>query len=378
MIKIKVSGKNIERFIKRLNTHNINIYKLEYLNINSIIITIKKEDYEKCLKLKSIYELEYLDSLGLLKLKYLFYKNKFLIICFLFGIGIMYFLSNIIFSIEIVYNDSKIRNLLLSELRKNGVYPHTFKKSYEELEQIKNNIIKDNRDIIEWLEIETNGTKYIVRVEERKENEELEEIKPRNIIASKDARIIKVDVSNGVIEKHSGQYVKKGDLIVNGTVTLNGNNKNYTAATGKVYGEVWYQVSVSYPLYYYEEKETNLEKKVLVFSFLNRRFELFSSFEHKKIKEISLFSSYLLPIKLSYETQTKIEVIENIYTHEQALEKALEKSRQKIEGNLSQEEYIISEKYLNYSIKDSKIEVDVFYSVCEEIGEYQEIVIEGE
>ena len=378
MIRIKVNGKNIERFIKRLNTHNIDIYKLEYVNINCVIITIKKEDYEECLKLKSIYEISYVDSIGFLKLKNLFYKNKFLIICFIVGIGVMYFLSNVIFSVEVVYNDSKIRNLLLTELKKNGVYPHTFKKSFEELEEIKANIISSNRDTIEWLEIEEVGTKYIIRVEERKDNPDSETIEPRNIIAKKDARIMHIDVSNGVIVKHNGEYVKTGDVIVSGSVMLNDELKNYVASTGKVYGEVWYQVSVSYPLYYYEEKETNDKNNALVLTLFNKRIELFSKFKEKKIDEKILLQSYLLPIKLSYEKQKEVEVIEQIYTPEEALEKALELSRNKINAKLSEGEYIISEKYLSYSIKDSKIEVEVFYSICEEIGEYQNIIVEGE
>ena len=378
MIRIKVNGKNIERFIKRLNTHNIDIYKLEYVNINCVIITIKKEDYEECLKLKSIYEIEYVDSIGFLKFKNLFYKNKFLIICFIVGIGVMYFLSNIIFSVEVVYNDSKIRNLLLTELKKNGVYPHTFKKSFEELEEIKANIISSNRDTIEWLEIEEVGTKYIIRVEERKDNPDSETIEPRNIIAKKDARLMHIDVSNGVIVKHNGEYVKTGDVIVSGSVMLNDELKNYVASTGKVYGEVWYQVSVSYPLYYHEEKETKNKNNALVLTLFNKRIELFSKFKEKKIDEKILLQSYLLPIKLSYEKQKEVEVIEQIYTPEEALEKALELSRNKINAKLSEGEYIISEKYLSYSEKDSKIEVEVFYSICEEIGEYQNIIVEGE
>ena len=378
MIRIKINGKNIERFIKRLNTHNIDIYKLEYVNINCVIITIKKEDYEECLKLKSIYEISYVDSIGFLKFKNLFYKNKFLIICFIAGIGVMYFLSNIIFSVEVVYNDSKIRNLLLTELKKNGVYPHTFKKSFEELEEIKANIISSNRDTIEWLEIEEVGTKYIIRVEERKDNLDSEVLKPRNIIAKKDARIMHIDVSNGVIVKHNGEYVKTGDIIVSGSVMLNDTLKNYVASTGKVYGEVWYQVSVSYPLYYYEEKETKNKNNALVLTLFNKRIELFSKFKEKKIDEKILLQSYLLPIKLSYEYQKEVEVIEQIYTPEEALEKALELSRNKINAKLSEGEYIISEKYLSYSEKDSKIEVEVFYSICEEIGEYQNIIVEGE
>lgn len=378
MIRIKISGKNIERFIKRLNTHGINIHKLVYVNHDTIIITISKSDYDEVLKLKSIYEVSYVDSVGYLKKKALFFKNRILILSFIVGLFIIYFLSNMVFSVEVIYNDSKIRELLIEELRNNGIYPHTFKKSYEKLEEIKAKIISSNRDTLEWIEIENVGTKYIVRVEERKDNPSTTKGKIRDIVAKTDARIISLDISSGSIVRHSGDYVKKGDVIVSGTIMLNENIKGYTVSDGKVYGEVWYKTSVSYPLYYYEERDTNRKNNAFVFTFLSKRFELFKKFDKSKSDEIVLLDSYLLPIKLSYERQKEVKIIEQIYTYEEALNKALELSRSKIEAKLKVGEYIISEKYLSYSEKDSKIEVEVFYSICEEIGEYQNIIVEGE
>ena len=45
----------------------------------------------------------------------------------------------------------------------------------------------------------------------------------------------------------------------------------------------------------------------------------------------------------------------------------------KINSSLSKDEYIISKKALNYSVDDSKIMVDVFFKVYENITDYVKV-----
>jgi len=61
-ISIKIKGKNINRFIKKLTAKKINILSLEYKNANEVNIIIYKEDYETLLKIKSIYDVTELDQ----------------------------------------------------------------------------------------------------------------------------------------------------------------------------------------------------------------------------------------------------------------------------------------------------------------------------
>ena len=60
-------------------------------------------------------------------------------------------------------------------------------------------------------------------------------------------------------------------------------------------------------------------------------------------------------------------------TSEQALKKAEDLAMKKINSSLSKDEYIISKKVLNYSVDDSKIMVDVFFKVYENITDYVKV-----
>ena len=219
-VALKIKGKNINRFIKRLTTRKINILSLKYINDNEAKIIIYKKDYEEVLKVKSIYEVLEEDVFGYLKIQRTLKINKHLIIFLLIGYLIFLTLTHMVFDIEVVHSNKDIRNLITEELKENGITKYTFKKSYQELNKIKEKILNDHPDEIEWLEIETQGTKYIVRVEEREIVRETENNNPRNIVAKKDAVIKKTIASKGDIVRNTDDYVKKGDIIVNGEIML--------------------------------------------------------------------------------------------------------------------------------------------------------------
>ena len=85
---------------------------------------------------------------------------------------VLFILSHLIYQIEVIDLDKKVRDFLTTALKEEGVSPIQWKKSYDELQQVKKSILKKYQDEIEWMEIETVGTKYVVRVEMRKHTEE--------------------------------------------------------------------------------------------------------------------------------------------------------------------------------------------------------------
>ncbi len=373
-IQIKVTGKNINRFVTRLIQNKIEILELENISSHEINILIYKDDYQKIKKIKSIYELKVIKYKGLIALKRNLNVNKLLIIVAVCSIIFLFLLSNVIFSVKVIHTDKNIQNLILEELSDYGVEVHKFKKSTSEIEQIKNKILEKYKDQIEWLEIENYGTSYIVRVEERLIPEEEEVIAPRDVVAKKNAVILKIESTAGVIQKLVGNYVNTGDIIVSGTVKLNEEIKKQVAAVATVYGEVWYTVKVEYPYIYKEEHYTGNVKTGLFYNFLNMNIGIFGkSYTNYKLVDKIKVSSTFLPIYLSVSEQQEIVIVDNIFTEEEALEMATKRSHKEIASKLKDNEYILDEKILKVEYKDSKIILEIFYSVCEDITDYKNI-----
>ena len=373
-VALKVEGKNINRFIKKLTTKKINILSLKYINRNEAKLIIYKEDYEEVMKIKSIYEVLEEDVFGVLKIKKILKINKHLIIFLILGYFIFLLLTNTIFDIEVVHSNKEVRNLVTRELEANGLKKYTLKKNFKQLEKIKEKILYDHPDEIEWLEIETVGTKYVVRVEEREIIKNKDTNAPRNLVAKKDGVLKKVVASKGDLIKDTNAYVKKGDIIVNGEVMLNEKSMGKVKAEGKAYAEVWYIIKTEYPFAYYEEKETGKQKDVYTIKFLNKDIEIgLNKYKDKKVKEDVILSHSLLPIKLVKQHQKEVKVTNQILTFDEALLKAEELSEKKIKKTLSKDEYIIRSKYLKSSVKKSTIEVEMFFAVYEDITDYKEI-----
>lgn len=373
-ISLNIKGKNINRFIKKLRTKRIEILSLKYKNPNEADIIIYKKDYETVLKIKSIYDVTELDVFGLIKIKRKIKISKHLIILTIIAFAIFLFFTHVIFDVEVIHSNKDIRNLLLNELEAEGIKKLSFKKSYNEISKIKEKILNKYPDKIEWLEIEEIGTKYTVRVEERTIVKEEESNTPRNIIAAKDGVLKKVIAEKGDIVKDMNDYVKKGDMIVNGELIFNEKVTGKVRAEGKAYAEVWYVTKTEYPFATYTETETGKTKDIYAIKFLNHTFEFtLHKFKTKKIEEEDIVKHPLIPLKLVKQKQKETKVTDQILTVEEAINKAKEKAENDIKKNLSKDEYIIRSKYLKSTVKESIVEVEMFFAVYEDITDYAEI-----
>lgn len=370
-ISLNIKGKNINRFIKKLNNNKIEILSLKYKSKDEADIIIYKKDYSKLLKIKSIYEITELEIFGLIKIKKNLKLSKHIIIITFISFLIFLMFTNVVFKVEVIHSNKDIRDLLLKELDREGIKKYTFKKTYKEIENIKEKILNKYPNDIEWLEIEENGTKYTVRVEDREIIKKEEDNNPRNIVAAKDGVLKKVIAESGDIVKDMNDYVKKGDLIINGDLIFNEKVKGRVKAKGKVYAEVWYVTKTEYPFIKKEEKETGKVKEVYAIKFLNHTLELaLNKFKNKNIKEKEIIKHDLIPIKLVKQNQ-KEKIVKDIFlTPEQAIIEAKKKAEEDIEKTLSKDEYIIKSKYLKSNVKESIVEVEMFFAVYEDITDY--------
>lgn len=375
-VKIVVKGRNVNRFLLKLNRNKISLLKIEKKSKEEVYVLIYFKDYEKVLEMNTIYKISIIEYGGWIEEKQKFKKNNILIIVLIFAVFILFVLSRIIFEIEIVTNDNNMKERLLQDLDTYNLSKYKFRKNYKELEAIKEKILENYKNEIEWIEIERIGTKYRIKYEPRiiKENKEAYEY--RNLIASKNAIIIEVESSAGQVIRRQNDYVKKGETIVSGNIYLNDELKDTVSAKGKVYGEVWYEVEVFYPFGYYEQIKTGNTKNIYVFQFINWRIELFNFNPFSDIikKENTIISERALPIKFFKEKQIEVKTISSIQTLEEASLKAIDLAISKIEKRLDEKEEILKYKVIDRKIESNGVTLNIFFSVCEDITDYEKIV----
>lgn len=374
-IKIKVTGRNINNFLKRLINNNINIEKVIPISHKEIDLIINYQDLDKVLKLKTIYNIKIVRYYGKLRIIKRVKKDIFILSSLLISLLLIYTLSNIIFKVEVIHSNKNIIKLVTKELEDNGIKKYKFVKNYQEIEKIKNKILEDNKDTLEWLEIIREGTKYTIRVEERIINNKPKDNKIYNIVASKNAVIKNIYAESGEKVRSINTYVKKGDIIISSDITLPNNEKISKTASGKVQGEVWYNINIEYPYQYHEIKYTGNKKKVLVLNLLNKRISFFDFHKYKtfnrNIKYI--FNNNITPISLIYEDEYETNIINEVYDYDTAREKGIAKAKEKILEKYPNIKDITNIKIINEEDKKNKISLDLFVTCLEDITEYQEV-----
>ena len=368
---LKVTGKTKKYFLNEIIKNNINIYDLKENN-NSYELLINYSDYEKILNIKTTNKIDVIQRIGINN--YLnFIKTNIIVIIFVtLGILLNILLSNMILDIEINHPNKEIKKLIKKDLKEFGITKYKFKISYKEKELIKEKILDKEKDIIDWLEIEEKGTKYIIKLEERKK-EELVLCNPRNIISTKEAIITKITSESGEIKKKINDYVVPGDILISGVIYNKETAVDKRCATGKVYGETWYKVKIILDNNYKTIEETTNRRKGLYLKVFNLEYKLFNKFSKYKIKEYNIIKSKILPINISFVIYEELLEKNNKNTLDNVDDKALEIAEKNIKNKLSNDESILTKKVLKKELKNSKIEVDVFISTEENIIDYQDI-----
>ena len=146
LVRIKTPKKT--SLLLKLNRLNVDIkeihYEKEYLKF-----MIPDKDLKRVKKYLVSYKVEVIDETGIYKLKSELKKNNLIIIGIIFASVIFLILSNLIVSVNVIHEDSTLRELIMESLKENGVTKLSFKKSYDEYERIIENIKEEYQDRIE-------------------------------------------------------------------------------------------------------------------------------------------------------------------------------------------------------------------------------------
>ena len=371
---IQIDGKSINKFLQKCYKNKINILNVRYLSYKSIVILINENEYKKLKKIFTTNKITIIGKTGKNRLIDMIKKYSYFIVSCFIGMVLLIFLSNIIFKIEIISDNNELKEIVKKELENYNIQKYKLMKSYDQVNVIKKNIINKYRDNIEWMEIKRNGTKYEVNIVERKVENIDTNNKIYSIVSTKSAVVRGIYTEKGISLVEKGYFVKKGDVLISSDIILNETIKKRVSAKGKVYGETWYKVKIEYPLNYEEKKYTSKRRTIPYIKLGNRYIEAFT-YDYYDRETLLNFSDKFNNIEFGIEKIRKINVINDKYTSEQALEKAIEESKIKINQRLNGDEYIISQNTLNFYNNGSKIIVDIFFSVYEEIGELKEIEV---
>ena len=366
LVWVELKQKNIYQIINKFKETNVNIYQIKEEQAR-IIFLIKYADFLKIKKYYPNYEFKCIKVNGMAYFKKTIKKYYLYFIACLIGITIFYLANHLIVDIEIVHENSEIRQIVYNALKEHNVKILSFKKKHQELEQIRQEILDEYPDKLDWLEIEEHGMKYVVKVEERIINNKNDEQSYCNIYAEEDGIVSEIKVKKGVPLVKLGASVKKGDILISGDIVYNEELKSQVCAEGEVYSQKWYTVSISIPLKYYDSIPTKKVKYNFIWETDDNKIQLLKPrLENYEREEKELFN--LFNRKLLLEKEIEIQKKEKKYSEDEAINRAMELAQDNINLKLKTKESIIDENVLKKSLNDSTMDIEIFIATKEIIS----------
>ncbi len=371
---IKIEGRRPSSLLSLLIILKIPFIKKKETK-DYLILEIEEEYFQKIKKLAPTYEITILKRTGKAYLIHLYKTKKIFLYSTIFAFLVIILLTNIIFSVRVVETDKEIKDMILTDLRENGITRFRFKVSYKRKEAIREKILEKEKDYLEWLEIEEIGTMYQVKVIRRINNPKEEELKPRSIIAKKKGRITRIEADYGEVTTKKNDVVDKGDTLISGLIKNKEEIKTKVAARGKVYAEVWYQVNLNLPTIYQEEIKTGKKKNTLEIIFLDKNIFISELFKYNNSisKETILYNSPLVPFRISFTKKEEIKLKQVAYQEDKALKKIKKLATDKLKQRIGNDIKILAINVLKKKTSADRIEVELFFKVEEDITSYESL-----
>lgn len=363
-IIFKCESKHYDYIIKKIFQANITIINSKKKNDEYIFITYE-EDFNNLKKIDYKNAAIYVGYNGLYNIISII-KHNFLYVLITFIIIMILFLSNyLVIKVNIHTNDVNLNRIVKYYLMDHNIKDFSIKKDFKTIRKIKENILEKFNNEIEWIEITPNGYSYDVNIIKRKQNKNSITSDKCNYIAKKSGTITKIKVSKGVLMVQENNYVNQGDILISGSVIYNDELKTEVCASGKIYGEVWYEVEVSYPLIKkYTLKNKNKFYNIRI-NFLGKKYQIFKNKYNavKTIKNIGNDNFGLDILSSSNEIFKTIKI-----SSDEGIKIAVKKAKENIMFKSSNKSKILSQNILKKYTNNDTIYVKVLITAEEELG----------
>lgn len=232
-----------ERLLNILWSENIKVINIKRIDVVTIRVTIEYENYLSVVEVVKRLggKSKIVGSRGILFLVGKLKSKVFLAVGGGMFIAILLYLSTFVWSIEINTKKNVSPYELRQQLYELGIKPG-ISKSKIDFKDIEKKLENMNSDIL-WLRARVEGSTLKISIEEKVNPPEIKEGDLGNLVAKMDGEISRVYTFAGRAVVHSGEFVKAGDVIIEG---INGKEEDpyEVVPDGVVMANTFYEKSI--------------------------------------------------------------------------------------------------------------------------------------
>ena len=277
IITVQLQSKEIEKIINVMWTHGIIITNMRRNSINVITFDTSFNNYYKVkeLSVRTKSKIKIINRRGAIFLKIKLKKRVAMVLGIFVFIGIISYLSNYIWGIDIATEKNIAPYEIREELKNIGITPGINKKNIN-VYDIEEKLKTSNANIM-WIRVRIQGSKLkVIATERQAPPEVVNDNSPCNLVARKDGQIVRVYTKAGTAVVQPGDIVRKGQLIVKGEQGNEGNTYQ-VHASGNVIAKIYYEETREVPLSRVEKNRTGNKITNYYISILGKKFYLKNS-----------------------------------------------------------------------------------------------------
>lgn len=379
-INIKIEGYSVEKLINICIKNGMLLWNIKRSKSTIVYANVGVKEFREIVRIakKNGCKIKIINKKGLPFLLHRYKKRKIIFILIIAILLALVALSQFIWNIKIEGN-KKIESSQITQILENkGIKLGTAKRNIDKQKII--NEIRLERSDIAWVGIDIEGTNLIVKIVETNAKPEIvNEEDYCNVVATKDAQIVKISAQNGIPLVKEESVVTKGDILIAGWIEGKYTGTRYVHANGEVMAKVWYTKKEEVLLNQVIEQETGIKEnryKLKINKFEINLFKRLPKFEKydtiETEKKLKIFSNFYLPIELIQITYK--EKLESQITY--GIEEAKDIGRKKAEEELQNEinNTNVLQKYENAYVNSNSVTIELTYEVLENIGTKEKIV----
>lgn len=299
---IRVEGLSLEKFLNIASEQGVVIVSAKRISYTVLSAVVSAKGYKKLRSnIPDRYNISISRQAGLPYQLSRLVLRKVLFVGLAVVIAGVFAASMFVWDVRISGLDYNEAAALKEELSALGIYGGALKSGIDIKEAEKRLMI--DHDEYAWVNIKLRGAVVGVEVVPAIPVPEIvDDSRPCNIVAAKDALIESVTARTGRARVKKGDTVREGDILISGLVWDPGMARMLFAARGKVIGSVWYAGAASAPLYRKTQSETGRTQtqRVIVIGADKAVVDGECSFSeyHTTVKDTRYIVGLILPVKL--------------------------------------------------------------------------------
>lgn len=382
-VRAEVYGSAPERFMNLLIKHEIIVWDVERTEHGFTFFTGRRNLLSmKPYLRKTNMKIKVLEKRGM---PYFLRRNRkraAFVFGFLLFIGLLYGLSLFVWEVRIEGETTLVAETLLDRIEE-AYIPLGTLKSTVDCNGLEQSLRKDYPEI-SWVSCELKGTVLTVHLEEGSASKPpRQEERAGDLVAAEDATITKMITRQGTPISKLGDEVKKGDILISGTIYLYDDNHevietSYIPADGDVFGtcELPYEDYVE--LTYYQKHYSSKLQKHITLYFLNYcltpwipNMKEDNYDTYTQIHKARLFDYFYLPFGYKLIRRTPYTLEKMTYDPEEA-KKILNRHLQKKIKDFKEKGVEIMENNVKIVKENGKLTAKGTLTVTESIARFQE------